>query len=141
MCFLEVPLACMVAWQLQFIPTACGTFRQHVTKPFTQPAAPDCTVSPTTHQLCTQRKRDSLQRNRPQCAGNNALRANGLLVHESPVGPSATTKRAPDIHNRVHPLTRLSQSPNSTPFHRIHRVGAELSTAHLTTGCPGRIRT
>ena len=30
------------AWQLQFSPTACGTLRKHVTKPFTQPAAQDC---------------------------------------------------------------------------------------------------
>ena len=30
------------AWQLQFSPTACGTLRKHVTKPLTQPAAPDC---------------------------------------------------------------------------------------------------
>ena len=30
------------AWQLQFSQAACGTLRKHVTKPFPQPAAPDC---------------------------------------------------------------------------------------------------
>ena len=33
------------AWQLQFSPTACGTLRKHVTKPFPQPAAPDCIMT------------------------------------------------------------------------------------------------
>ena len=32
------------AWQLQFRPTACGTLRKRVTKPFPQPAALDCIV-------------------------------------------------------------------------------------------------
>ena len=32
------------AWQLQFSPTAYGTLRKHLTKPFTQPAAPHCTL-------------------------------------------------------------------------------------------------
>ena len=69
------------------------------------------------------RAKDSLRRNRPLCAGNNALMVNGLL-------PSHLhwylSSRYP--HNRVHPLTRLSPSPNSTPH-------AELSMVHLTTGC------
>ena len=45
-CFLEVPLAwsaCQL--RLQFSPAACGTLRKHVTKPFPQPAAPDCAAS------------------------------------------------------------------------------------------------
>ena len=29
------------AWQLQFIPAACGTLRKIVTKPFPRPASPD----------------------------------------------------------------------------------------------------
>ena len=37
------PCSAWAAWQLQFIPTACGTLRKHLTKPSTQPAAPDCT--------------------------------------------------------------------------------------------------
>ena len=36
------PFLARVAWQLQFSPTACGTLRKRVTKPFPQPAAPDC---------------------------------------------------------------------------------------------------
>ena len=35
-------LLAWAAWQLQFSPAACGTLRKHVTKPFPQPAAPDC---------------------------------------------------------------------------------------------------
>ena len=40
----KFPLLALSAWPLQFSPTACGTLRKHVTKPFQQPAAPDCTT-------------------------------------------------------------------------------------------------
>ena len=39
---MKLPLLAWAAWQLQFSPAACGTSRKHVTKPFPQPAAPDC---------------------------------------------------------------------------------------------------
>ena len=48
-CNWEFPLLVWAAWQLQFSPAACGTLRKHVTKPFSQPAAPDCTSHIFTH--------------------------------------------------------------------------------------------
>ena len=42
--FQKVPLLARAARELLFSPTACGTLRKHVTKPFPHPAAPDCTI-------------------------------------------------------------------------------------------------
>ena len=41
-CFLEVQLACLGNMAAAVQPTSLGTLRKHVTKPFPQPAAPDC---------------------------------------------------------------------------------------------------
>ena len=47
------PLLAWAAWQLQLSPAACGTLRTHVTKPFLQPAAPDCTVTLSSRLMFT----------------------------------------------------------------------------------------
>ena len=39
--FWKFPLLAWAAWQLQSRPAACGTLRNHVTKPFPKSTAPD----------------------------------------------------------------------------------------------------
>ena len=45
--FWKFPLLARAAWQLQFSPTACRTLKIHVTQPFPQPAASDCSGAHT----------------------------------------------------------------------------------------------